>query len=94
MAQAGDHKSLPPGLRPASYVFDFTAAVQMIRRKVPLEYREYKRWNNLLGFVFKQAMAILKTNDEHTKEYSLSFVQVHFLKRLWIHLCKCTYGHL
>ncbi|KAK6218028.1 hypothetical protein LQW54_003086 [Pestalotiopsis sp. IQ-011] len=86
MAQAGDHKSLPPGLRPASYVFDFTAAVQMIRKKVPLEYREYEKWNDLLGFVFEQAMAILKTNDEHTKEYSLLFVQVHSLERLCIHL--------
>lgn len=95
MAQAGDNKPMPPGVE-CVYAFDLIAAIRIVydkvQDKVPLEYQGYERWNSMLGLVFKEAITRLAASVEHELEYSLLYIQLNFLTRLWFHLCKCTFG--
>lgn len=83
---------MPPGFECVTYVFDFTAALKIIRDKLPKDYRDYGKWNDMLERVFRQSAADLKMNHLNVKDFSLLFIQLHFIEMVWTHMCKFVYG--
>lgn len=63
-----------------------------LRDKLPKDYQDYGKWNDMLERVFRQSTAALKVNHLNVNEFSHLFIQLYFLEMVWTHLCKFVYG--